>query len=266
MKFMKMFLMSMVTAAFSSMALADAAKPTIVLVHGAFQTANCWQKVKPLLEAKGYTVVPVDLPGRDNDQTPVDQINLNLYRDKVLGVVNAQSNPVVLVGHSFGGMTISNVAEAAPGKVKSLVYLSAFLPQSGQSTMGLAQADTDSLLSKSGNLVISKDGKYVSIADAQKQAIFANDAQGADVQLIVNSLIPEPLSPWAEAVSLTPSNFGAVHKFYVMTLKDQAISPAAQQRMVSATAVDKVIKIDAGHASYITQPDQVVSAIDEAAQ
>jgi pimeloyl-ACP methyl ester carboxylesterase len=241
-------------------------KPTIVLLHGAFQTEQGWGFVKGRLEAHGYSVVAIRLPGRGDDATPIDQITMDLYRTKVLEAIDALPGPVVLVGHSFGGMVISTVAEAEPEKIKSLVYLSAYLPKSGQSLDTLAHTDPDSILSKPGNFIVSDDHKYASIKDDAKADTFANDADEAGKKLIVASIIKEPLAPLGTPVTLTDEKFGKVKKFYIFTTEDQAVSPSLQARMLEATPVYKVIKIKAGHASFVTDPDDVTAAIIEAAQ
>jgi pimeloyl-ACP methyl ester carboxylesterase len=240
--------------------------PTIVLLHGAFQTGeSTWRKVRPELESKGYKVILVTLPGRDGDGADPHSLSLDLYRDTVLHAIAGESQPVVLVGHSFGGVTISNVAEAAPDKIKALVYLSAYLPHNGESLMTLAMTDGDSYLAKPGNLVLSPDYSVASILDEQKAEIFANDATGEDRDAIVASLVPEAAGPQGVPVTLTPENFGRVPKFYIQTAVDHCVSFSLQQRMASSTALVKVTVIEAGHASYITQPAAVAAAILEAA-
>ena len=69
-------------------------KPTIVLLHGAFQTDQGWGFVKARLEAKGYTVATICLPGRGSDTTPVEEITLDLYKTKVLSLINSLPKPV----------------------------------------------------------------------------------------------------------------------------------------------------------------------------
>ena len=199
----------------------NAGKPTIVLLHGAFQDGfSTWRKVKPELESQGYKTVVVNLPGRNADGVDPKTLSTDVYRDAVVKEISREIAPVVLVGHSFGGITISNVAEAIPRRIKALVYLSAYLPQDGESLMSLAQTDRDSYLGKPGNLLLTADYSIASIKDDQKAEIFGNDAVGADRDSIVASLIPEPAGPQGMPVKLTSSNFGKVPKFYIETLQD----------------------------------------------
>jgi len=243
-----------------------ATKPTIVLLHGAFQDGvSTWRKVKPELEAQGYNTVAVNLPGRNGDGADPTKLSIDLYRDTVLKTIAAQTSPVVLVGHSFGGITISNVAEAAPERIQALVYLSAYLPQDGQSLMSLAQTDRDSYLGKPGNLLLTPDYSVASIKDDRKGDIFGNDAVGDDRAAIVASLIPEPAGPQGTPLKLSAENFGRVPKFYIETLADHCVSPYLQEQMMSKTKLVKVTKLHAGHASYITAPKAVAAAIVEAA-
>ncbi len=262
----------LVSAIFSFAAVAPAlpafaaAKPTIVLVHGAFQDGqSTWSKVKPELEANGYKVVAVTLPGRDGDGADPHTLTVEMYRDTVLKAIQAEKDPVVLVGHSFGGITITNVAEAAPDKIRALVYLSAYLPQNGESLQSLAKQDPDSGLAKPGNLVFAPDYSTAAIADSAKADTFANDAHGADRDAIVASLIPEPAGPQGVGVKVTDANFGRVRKFYIQTLQDHVVTPGLQTQMISHSSIVKVTKIDAGHASYITKPKEVAAAIEYAA-
>ena len=239
---------------------------TIILLHGAFQDGSTWKKVEPLLTAAGYKVVVINLPGRAGDGADPKTLTTDTYRDAVLKAVKAETNPVILVGHSFGGITITNVAEAAPDRIKALVYLSAYLPQDGQSLMALATTDRDSFLGKPGNLMLTPDYSVASIKDDQKAEIFANDANDSDREQIVASLIPEAGGPQGMPVRVTDANFGRVPKFYIETTQDHCVSPYLQEQMMSKAKLVKVFKIDAGHASYITQPKAVADAILQAAQ
>jgi pimeloyl-ACP methyl ester carboxylesterase len=104
-----------------------------VLIHGGNHGAWCWDKVASLLRKEGHLVEAPDLPGHGKDKTPIQDVTLQSCIDEVCSVINAQSEPVILVGHSMGGLVISQVAEQVPDKIRVLVYLSALLLRSGES-------------------------------------------------------------------------------------------------------------------------------------
>ncbi|MFN3592196.1 MAG: alpha/beta fold hydrolase, partial [Thermaurantiacus sp.] len=115
-----------------------AERPVIVLVHGAFMDASAWRDPQVALEDKGLRVITVNLPGRSANPAEPSEMSLPIYRDAVLAAIAAESRPVILVGHSFGGFSISTVAETAPDKIAALVFVAAYLPRNGQSLQTLA--------------------------------------------------------------------------------------------------------------------------------
>ncbi len=102
---------------------------TTIIVHGAFQDAKAWTAVADELRKSGEEVIGVDLPGRNGEGLDPHTLTLDSYRDAVLSAIGDRTG-VVLVGHSFGGFTISAVAEAAPEKVTRLIYVAAYVPVS----------------------------------------------------------------------------------------------------------------------------------------
>lgn len=89
---------------------------TVILVHGAFQNANAWLRATPKIEARGWKVVAVNLLGRDGDGTDPQTLTTEHYKNAVLNVVSAEAKPVLLVGHSFGGITIFEWRRGCAGR------------------------------------------------------------------------------------------------------------------------------------------------------
>ena len=104
---------------------------TFVLVHGGWHGRWCWERVAPLLQQKGHRVLTPDLPGHGDDATPVSERPWERYSRSIAELVSAQPGLVILVGHSSGGMVISDAARQQPGNIAALVYLAAFLLPSG---------------------------------------------------------------------------------------------------------------------------------------
>jgi pimeloyl-ACP methyl ester carboxylesterase len=239
--------------------------PTYVLVHGAFQDSRAWNAVVPFLQAKGKTVVAVNLPGRAGDGTRLEAATLVGYRDAVLKVVNAQPGPVVLVGHSFGGITISNVAEAAPERIKTLVYVAAYLPAAGaadQSMAKMAEQDQWNQFNKARqNFLLAKDYKSASVLEADQLLLFCADCAPAAQQATLAIMQREPLAPAATPVQLTAARFGVVDKVYIHTTRDNAVSYKLQQTMVARTPVRKTMTLASGHSPFIEAPRALADAL-----
>ncbi|HNV55188.1 MAG TPA: alpha/beta fold hydrolase, partial [Pseudomonadales bacterium] len=105
----------------------------LLLVHGAWHGGWCWRDLRPLLEADGHRVWAPDLPGHGDHPLPVAQVSLQGYVESLCDLIETIGQPVVLVGHSMGGIVISQLAQQRPERIERLVYLTAMLPRSGQS-------------------------------------------------------------------------------------------------------------------------------------
>lgn len=240
----------------------DADRPAIVLVHGAFQTADAWGSVVNRLRADGHRVITVNLPGRTGAPLAPSATSLTLYRDTVIKAISAERRPVVLVGHSFGGVTISNVAESVPERIKTLVYVAAFLPRDGASLLDMAKTDAGSLLGP--QLKFDADAGLVRVDAASRGAMFANDGTAEQQAWAAANAVDEPLTPLATPLHVTPARSGKADRVYIKTMRDQAVSPAFQDSMIAAGNVRLTLSLDTGHLPYLTNPDGLATAIEEA--
>ena len=110
--------------------------PRILLVHGAFGRAACWDRVAPELRSAGHCVEAIDLPGAGEDPTPIAEVTLDRYAQRVCEGLS-DGPPAVLVGHSMGGMVITQAAARCPSQIARLVYVAAFLPADGRSLLDI---------------------------------------------------------------------------------------------------------------------------------
>lgn len=247
-------------AAASTQAAATNESKIYVLVHGAFQDSSAWSEVTPLLEAAGHTVVTVDLPGRRNDPTPLNEITLDSYRDKVIAVIEQQASKVILVGHSFGGLTIAAVAEAIPDQIEALVFVAAYLPVTGDSLASLAEQDQGTKFNDK-NFLLAADYSTASVLQDDVVLIFCADCS-ADFQARTVELIqPEPLGPMNTPVTVSAEKFGKVRKVYIETTQDNAVSNLLQKLMLEKTPVDQVITLATGHSPFFVDPEGLTAAL-----
>jgi len=225
---------------------------TYVLVHGAWQAPYVWDAVQADLARSGNKVIVVELPGHGSDTTAPHQLNLDLYRDKVIDAISKADSNVILVGHSMGGMVITGVAEKIPSKIRKLVYVGAFLPSSGQALSDLASLDPDSKLGPL--LVPSADQLTLDVQHDSLTYLFINDGTDSDKQRVLDNYRAEPAIPFTGKVTLTKENFGTVDKVYIKTLQDIVITPGFQDRMISAAGIKKVYGINTSHSPFLAQP------------
>lgn len=228
---------------------------TYLLIHGAWHGAWCWHKIVPRLQKLGHTVLAPDLPGLGRDRTPVNRISLATWREHVCSIVDAQAEPVILVGHSRGGVVISEVAERRPDRIRTLVYLTAFLLRDGECLFDLAQQDHSSLVPP--NMVMSADKSCSTMSDASIRDAFYGECSEDDVALAGLLLQPEPTVPLATPVRVTDGNFGRVPRVYIECLRDRAIPPALQKQMYTALPCRQVLSLDADHSPFLSRPDEL---------
>lgn len=229
---------------------------TYILVHGAWHGGWCWDKVVPLLEKEGHKVEADDLPGHGKDKTPIPEITLQAYADSVCKILDAQSEQVLLVGHSMGGAVITQAAEYRPEKIKTLVYLTAFLLRNGESIAPLAQGDTESLLMP--NMIFSEDMSYCTVREEAIKDVFYGDCSDEDAARAKSLLVPQAVAPFITPVDTSEEHFGRIPRVYIECLRDRTISPSQQKKMYTALPCKRVISMDTSHCPIFSAPDKIV--------
>jgi len=230
---------------------------TYVLIHGAWHGAWCWKNVTPLIEKEGHKVVAPDLPGHGDDTRPIAEITLQAYTDRVCQILDEQSDPVILVGHSMGGVVITQTAEYRPERIKKLVYVTAFLLQNGEFLLQHAEPDTEALVLP--NLIMSEDQSYATVKEEALKEIFYADCSDEDVEFAKSRLVPQAAAPFATPVGTTAENFGRVPRAYISCLRDKAISPSIQEKLYKALPCEKVISMDTSHSPFFSAPEDLAN-------
>lgn len=229
---------------------------TFIIVPGAWSGPYAWDSVKTILEKSGNRVVVVQLPGHGTDSTPPQSLTLDVYRDKVVSIIDSVGGQVILVGHSLGGAIISEVAEEIPSKIEKLVYVAGFVPLTGQSVLALASTDTASVLG--ANLVPSADQLTLGVVSNEIINSFIQDGTEGEQSLVLANYRVEPAIPLTNALTLTAANYGSVTKVYIKTLMDHAITPTLQNRMLTATpGFSAVYQMNTSHSPFLVKPDSV---------
>ncbi|MER6120458.1 alpha/beta hydrolase [Streptomyces sp. NPDC001743] len=233
-------------------------RPTIVLEHGAFADAASWDGVVTRLQRAGYPVVSAANPLRG---PATDAAYLRSVLDHVDG-------PVVLVGHSYGGTVISQAAAGLEDKVKALVYIAAFLPDAGESSIGLTNKFPGSTLgeaveSVNYSLPDGGQGADVYIKPEKFRSQFAADVPADKARLMAAG--QRPIAAAALEEKLTEAAWKTIPSWSLVTTEDRNI-PVAAQRFMSARAEARTTTIDASHAVSVSRPDAVTRIVEQAAR
>jgi len=232
---------------------------TYILVHGSWHGGWCWYKIVPLLEKAGHNVVVPDLPGQGTDRTPLAKISLETWTDSICRLLDSQTEPAILVGHSRGGIVISQAAERRPEKVKTLVYVTAFLLRDGESLLQVMQADGTSLVLP--NLLMSGDQTSVTVRQEAIRDLFYGECADEDVALARLLLTPEPVAPIATPIRITSANFDRLPRVYIECRRDKALPPAMQVRMYTALPCEKVVSIDTDHSPFFSSSEELAAGL-----
>ena len=225
-----------------------ASAASIVLVHGGFVDGSGWEDVYKILKKDGYSVSVVQNP------------TLSLADDVAATkrIIARESAPVILVGHSYGGVVITEVG--SDPRVAGLVYIAAFAPDKGESVAALIKDPQPG--APVPPIMPPQDG-YLFLDRAKFAASFAADVTKEKAEFMANSQVP-----WGvEALNGTISEpaWKAKPSWYLVATDDKMIPPAAQ-RFMSKRAGSTVVEVAGSHAIYVSKPEAVAALIERAAK
>jgi pimeloyl-ACP methyl ester carboxylesterase len=230
-----------------------------VLVHGAWHGGWCWERVTPLLERAGHVVSAPDLPGHGNDRTPIADVTLERYVHRIEETTESLGEPVILVGHSMGGIVLSQLAEAHPEKARVLVFVAAYLLRDGQSVLDIAAADSDASLLPC--LEWAPDGLSASVPPQAARTVFYGECSEIDAAAASARLVPQSATPVTTPIHVSDVRFGRVPRAYVECLRDRVVSPAAQRAMYAATPCARIASLASDHSPFYSAPTALVDIL-----
>ena len=249
-----MFVISGAILAQEGTAMNADAKPTIVLVHGAFADSSGWEGVTRILLAEGYPVVAASNPLR----------GVQSDADYVSTVLNSIQGPIVLVAHSYGGMVISNAVKDN-SNVQALVYVDAFAPDAGESAFALSTLYPGSELGPALVPVALPGGLAdLYIQQDKVPTVFAPDLPEGDAEWMAATQRPVTDAALNEA-SGEPA-WKTIPSWFIYGSRDLVIPPELLAFMAKRAAAFETVVIDgASHVAMISHPDAVANIIGEAA-
>ena len=225
---------------------ADTPVRNIVLVHGAWMNASCWQGVHGLLVEQGHTVSAVALP----ETSLADDVAA------VRRVLDRQDGGAVLVGHSYGGAVITEAGRHP--KAAALVYLAAFAPDAGETVMSLLPGSGEAL-----PVEMTPDG-FAFLTRAAVLAGFAADFSPETASFLADAQTPISI-PEAGRAPIGAPAWRSKPSWYLVSARDRIISPDTE-RMMARRMGAVTAEIDGGHLAFVSQPDVAARLIRSAAE
>jgi len=219
----------------------------VVLVHGGFVDGSGWAQVYNILKKDGYNVTVVQNPTTSlADDVAVTQ-----------RAIAQQDGPVVLVGHSYGGVVISEAG--TDPKVQRLVYIAAFAPDQGESVQTLIANPPPGAAQPP--ILPPQDG-FLFLDRAKFASAFAGDVAADEANFMADSQVPWGVQ--ALAGTVTVPAWKSKPSWYLVATEDHMIPPPAQQ-MMAKRAGATVVEVSGSHAIYVSKPEAVAKLIEQAA-
>lgn len=240
---------------------------TFVLVHGMFHGGWCWDRLKARLERSGHRVIAEDLASCGQDRTPPAEATLARWADDTARAITGAGEPVVLVGHSRGGIVISQTAEAVPDQVAALVYLTALMLPNGMAAFGMPALLGDQDPAAQSPIVprFTEDGTAM-LPPENAEEIFYGNCSPEDRAWAAPQVGAEPLQPVGAPLSLTEARYGRVPRVFVETTLDRTLPIGAQRAMIAHSPPDQVITLEADHMPNVTHVEELAAILEGVAR
>jgi pimeloyl-ACP methyl ester carboxylesterase len=233
---------------------------TFVIVHGAWSGAHAWWKVRPLLRAAGHEVFTPSLTGLgERAHLTSPDIDLDTHIQDVVGLLEYEDlHDVTLVGHSYGGMVITGVADRLPERLAQLVYLDAEVPADGQSEYDLMPAPERAMYEASAR----DKGDGWRIPPPVPEAL--PDDLEPDLRWALSRMVPQPVKTFTQPVRLTNPAAAKLLRTYILCTegKEGAALPAYIERARSEPGW-RYRELAAGHGAHVTAPQALSKLLVE---
>ncbi len=236
----------------------------MILIHGAWQGAWVWDRFAPLLHSAGFNPLAVDLPGNGQDQTPPEQVTLDLYVQHVATLIDGLQGPVFVVAHSGGGVVASQLAETLPQRIAGLIYVAGMMLPDAISYGDLvreALPDRPDSAGISPHLIWSEDGLTSRVPAEAAVSHFLSDLPREQALSAAGRLTPQPEGGRAMRPRISAQRFGRVPRLYVEATEDRSVVLHLQRRMQDLVPGAAVVSLHTGHAPHVSAPEALLEAI-----
>lgn len=239
-----------------------------VLIHGSWHGGWCFDPVVEILRARGHIVVAPTLPGMGGTAEEMAAVTLDSWGEFAAQHCRALKQemggaPVVLAGHSRGGLVISTAAEVDPAAMDALVYICAMMLPAGMSRAQFKELEGPN---PAFDAIISKvHGGIATVIDAACAGpVFAQVSPPDLVTQVLPRLLAEPHAPRSQPLHLTPERYGRLPRTYVECTLDRTIPIESQRTMQAYSPGAHVVTLEADHSPYLSRPVELANALEGA--
>jgi pimeloyl-ACP methyl ester carboxylesterase len=213
-----------------------------------------------LLKAAGHDAIAPDLPGMGGNAAALAAITLEGWGAFVADICRKADGPVVLCGHSRGGLVISTAAEQAPEAISALVYICAMLLPNGMSRASFKERSEPN---PEFDVIIRHlpHGQGMDVDRERAPHVFAQLSPHDEARAAAARLVSEPMSTRMTALSLSQARYGSVPRHYIECLHDLAIPLADQRAMQQLQPCDSVVSLEADHSPFLSTPEALAEAL-----
>jgi len=236
---------------------------TLILIHGAWAGAWVWDALATELEACGHRVICLDLPGDGTHPIPPEATTTADLHDALSTAIDSVDGPVVLVGHSGGGMLVTAGAERFPERVSHGIWIAGMLIPDGRSFDDIQTAivGPGETFGVTAQVQSSDCGRYSVVPRQAAIDYFLQDASPEQQQYAADRFTAQPAAG-RRLLTPTTAAFEKLPKLYVLTTEDRSVIPAAQRAMAGSTSQVCVAEIETGHVPQLICPDVLAGLID----
>lgn len=233
---------------------------TFLLVHGAWHSGWCFGPLSEILRSQGHRVIAPDLPGMGGDEATLSKVTLEEWGRFVAELACEQQEPVMLCGHSRGGTVISTAAEIAPGSVRALVFVAAFMLADGDCPAAF-KARMRRVNSFASHIAVVGDSAGTRVDPETAATFFYNTTAKEDRLEAVRRLLADPFKPSRTPLQLSAERFGTIPRYYVECTGDLIIPLCEQRLMQEALAVESVETLHCDHSPFLSDREALAQAL-----
>ena len=237
---------------------------SFLMIHGSWHGGWCFDRLRAPIEAAGHRMIAPDLPGMGGDARALATVTLDAWADFAVDEARQLEGPVILCGHSRGGIVVSQAAERDPTAFDALIYIAAMLAPDGRSFRDVLGARGDAVFE--GGLTPVANGLGVKLLPASAIPAFYNLCSDEDQRASSARLVAEPVRPLGTVVQITEERFGTVPRHYIECRQDRTIPMDLQRAMQAELPCESVTTLESDHSPFICMPDQLAAVMIEIAE